>query len=410
MATTGQHPLGEQYAQCTGCAACAAVCPEHCIRMEPDAEGFLHPQIRTEQCVDCGRCRQVCPINDPAAVEGCLREPRQVFAAWHLDETIRQASSSGGVFTALAHAVLGQGGVVVGAAFDEKLTVRHVLIDTIAVLPRLRGSKYVQSEVTPELHQSIRDALNAGRAVLFSGTPCQVAGLRRFLGGAREGLICCGMVCHGVPAPLLLASYILHKEQPGRRMLQISFRDKRNGWKKPVVHEVFQSGESSTTDYAWAHPYTAAFLQDCALRECCYCCSYTSTKRSADLTLGDFWGVGGPYPEYDRDDKGTSLVLVNTEVGEHWLNACADELFLGPAAIGAALPRNPMLTRPAERPSTRDDFYKDLREMDFPRIVRRYGLHLPPLWRRMARLAKRKTKRLIRRIGRTLRCVAGGAP
>jgi len=397
MSVATAHPLGENYEACTGCGACAAKCPRDCIRLAPDAEGFLHPQIRLEDCVDCGLCREVCPVNAPLQQDGHPREPRQVLAAWHLDERIRRESSSGGAFTALAHAVFGQGGVVVGAAFDEDLVVRHVLIDAPAQLHSLRGSKYVQSEIPPELYRSIHDLLGRGRTVLFSGTPCQVAGLRRFLGAPSERLLCCDLVCKGVPSPLLLASYLRHNKDNGYRIARISFRDKTCGWKTPSVREHLDCGGSKISDFLSANPYTVAFVKNYSLRPACYACRFTTTDRTGDLTIADFWGVGSRYPQYDRDDKGTSLILVNTETGQKWLDRCRERLFFGPADLETALARNPMLWRPAPRPPRRGSFYKDLLDLPFSDLVRRYRLHPPSLWQRSLAAAKRKVKRMLRR-------------
>jgi len=286
--------------------------------MQPDAEGFLHPKIGSAACANCGVCRETCPVSykeAPAEMEreeeGHGRAP-QVFAAWHLDEAIRRESSSGGVFTALAENILAQGGVVVGAAFDDRLVVRHTIIETFADLHRLRGFKYVQSEVSSSLLRQIRNLLKQGRPVLFSGTPCQVAGLHGFLRRPDQNLFCSDLVCYGVPSPLLLARYVRHHQAQGHPLANISFRDKTIGWKHSGVRQYFQKDGSKFLSLS-EDPYMAAFSSNCALRAACYVCQFATVVRPGDLTIADFWGVAKQYPEYDRDDKGTSLVLVNTE-------------------------------------------------------------------------------------------------
>ena len=407
MNTAATHPLGEALNACTGCAACAAVCAMDCITMHPDAEGFLHPRINSAACTDCGLCRQVCPVYRGKPSEGVKEreetegKPLRVFAAWHLDEAVRRESSSGGVFTALAENILARGGVVVGAAFDDRLVVRHILIETSADLHRLRGSKYVQSEISSALYRQARDLLKQDRPVLFSGTPCQVAGLRCFLRQPSEKLFCCDLICHGVPSPLLFARYVQHNQTRGNQLAKVSFRDKTTGWKHFSVRQHLQKGGSRLFSM-YADPYMAAFLHDCALRPSCYDCKFASPTRSGDLTIADFWGVAKKYPEYDRDDKGTSLVLVNTPRGLAWLHACRKRLFLGPADFDTAVARNPMLVRSSHRPPQRDTFYRDLDALSFPALVRRYRLHPRSLLRRVLSCIKKRVAHACRKATGTL--------
>lgn len=369
--------------------------------MQPDAEGFLIPVTDERICNDCGLCRKTCPVN----LLGTLAEakvshrqktgPLSVFAAWHLDERIRLESSSGGVFTALADSILAQGGVVVGAAFDEQFVVRHILIESSAELHRLRGSKYVQSEIAQDLYRQIQDCLKQGRPVLFSGTPCQVAGLRGFLCKAYENLFCCDIICHGVPSPSLLESYVHSNLTADNELKRVSFRDKSKGWKKFCLRLFWHKGDLCVPQ---RDQYLAAFLRNYALRPSCFECQFTTVTRSGDLTLADFWGVAKKYPEYDRDDKGTSLVLVNTEKGRAWLNCCQSSLFLGPADLDTAITGNPMLVRSCPRPPERETFYLDLKTMPFEAMIRKYRLHGPTKLRLFAGLAKRKLRSMFRRL------------
>jgi coenzyme F420-reducing hydrogenase beta subunit len=378
MNEEGTHPILKDTDTCIGCAACAAVCPKEAISMCPDAEGFLFPRVETITCNDCGLCRTTCPVYQncspdrvPEARAG-IRKPIGVFAAWHLDTDIRRKSSSGGVFTALADTVLKQGGVVCGAAFDDNDVVQHNLIDSSADLPRLRGSKYVQSEISPACYHRIHTYLIQGRPVLFSGTPCQVAALCHYLGKPCENLFCCEIVCHGVPSPLLFARYVQNCRDEGQNVTGISFRDKTTGWKTySISRQIHNEGKILVP--ASADPYIAAFLHDFSLRPSCYACRFKSTAQG-DITLGDFWGVAKKYPEYDRDDKGTSLVLVNTCKGEALLESCHHELFCGKADLDTAIAGNAMLVRSCERPPGRDTFYQDLADLSFPELIQNYRL------------------------------------
>jgi len=313
-----------------------------------------------------------------------------------MDEDVRRASSSGGVFSVLADDILHQGGVVVGAAFDEQLIVRHVVIDDPADLPRLRGSKYVQSEMQPGLYRHVRDLLDQGRLVLFSGTPCQVAGLRSYLRRPFENLFCCDIVCHGVPSPLLLMRYGEYYKAMGTPLTKITFRDKATGWKAFGVRQHFANGGARFRS-TFADPYMAAFRHDYSLREACYGCKFASTTRWGDLTIGDFWDVAKTYPQYDADDKGTSLLLVNTIKGAAWLDECRDRLFVGAADIDTAVAGNPQLTKANRRPPQRDTFYRDLESIPFRSLIRKYRLRPMSFLRQLAIALRRRIRDVLNR-------------
>jgi coenzyme F420-reducing hydrogenase beta subunit len=363
--------------------------------MRPDDEGFPCPQINPDACSDCGLCCQVCPVcpdtalPDPVQLMPDRHSPPKVLAAWHLDDAIRHQSSSGGVFTALAETVLAHGGVVVGAAFDGGMVVRHVMVEDVASLGRLRGSKYVQSEIGHTLFGDIRCSLERDRPVLFSGTPCQVAGLRHFLRRPYESLFCCDLVCHGVPSPLLLRRYAEHNAAIGMPLAKLGFRDKATGWKQFSVRQHFPGGRTRLRSIQ-ADPYMAAFLRGYALREVCYRCVFASHLRWGDITIGDYWGVQRQYPEYDTDDKGTSLLLVNTVKGSQWLEETRGALFLGAADIGSAVLGNPQLSQPSSRPQERNAFYRDLQSTTFRTLARRYRLRKPLLFERVLRSLRRR--------------------
>ncbi len=212
--------------------------------MQPDDEGFLTPRVDAEACTECGLCLKTCPWLEQSSLAGRIAPP-VVFAAWHTDDAVRRQSSSGGVFSALAEDILAQNGVVVGAAFDDQMVCRHIIIDNTDDLPHLRGSKYVQSNISINLLHTIRSELKSGRKVLFSGTPCQVAGLRNYLAKDYENLFCCDIICMGVPSPEWFKRYIETQTRNGHPISSVSFRDKRAGWKRGVQVETL-GNESAT--------------------------------------------------------------------------------------------------------------------------------------------------------------------
>lgn len=293
---------------CTGCSACANICPRGCIRMTADCEGFLYPEVNEEQCMDCGLCENVCPM---------LHKPKQhelvaVYGAKNRDDAVRFTSSSGGMFTLLAEEVLRQGGVVAGAALDEKLAVRHVLVDNVDDLFKLRGSKYVQSEIGT-IYREVRQQLLAGKKVLFSGTPCQIAGLKGYLVKPFANLLTVDVVCHGVPSPRVYCKHLAELgEEAGEPVVQVRFRDKAKGWKSGETlflteHQRFGASKRQET-------YMRLFLNNISIRPSCGECAFNNKRSLADITIADYWGIDKQFPEFD-DDKGVTLVLVNSRAG-----------------------------------------------------------------------------------------------
>lgn len=326
---------------CCGCHACATVCAKHCITMLTDEEGFLYPVVDKDACTDCGLCERVCPVinqSDP-------RKPLKVYAAKNKNEEIRRQSSSGGIFTLLAEKVIGEGGVVFGARFDDEWNVVHSWADTIEGVAAFRGSKYVQSTIG-NAYREVKDFLKQGRKVLFSGTPCQIAGLKKFLRKDYDNLLTVDVVCHGVPSPGVWRRYLdeLRAELRAERgvgkntvpssidelpvITGISFRDKTNGWKKYGFRLCYAASEAvsnSVPDSAIKEEkqllqpfrdnlFMQGFLANLYLRPSCYACAARSGKSGSDISIADFWGVQNYYPEFD-DDKGVGLVLINSEKG-----------------------------------------------------------------------------------------------
>ena len=362
-------PLLADRGACTGCTACASGCPKDAIAMERDKEGFDYPVIDPDKCVRCGRCTAVCPM---------LHEREQkslpaAFAAWNRDDQIRKDSTSGGVFTALAEYVLEGGGVVYGAVMDGKQHLRHIACFRKEDLWRLRGAKYVQSDLG-DIFREIREALKV-RPVLFSGTPCQVDGLYRFLGSRPENLTTCDLVCHGVPSPGVWEDMARSIEQrKGKGLQAVRFRNKVTGWKDSHFTTVYDDGTVDTAPL-FSTEYGRAFGRALFLRPSCHRCAYTNLNRPGDFTLGDFWGLR-PDELPEQQEKGVNLLLVNTAHGSHIF----DQLPLSRQAfpVERAVAGNPRLASPIQQPADRAAFFAAYALEPFDRVRKRF-CGLPPL-------------------------------
>ena len=334
---------------CCGCSACFNICPVQAITMQEDREGFKYPKIDERSCINCGKCEKACPVLH-AETAGRTLHPA-FYAVWNRQDEARLSSSSGGVFRVLAEDVLADGGMVYGAAFDVHNRLRHVRAESADALVPLTGSKYVQSEIGTAFCQ-VRADLKNGRRVLFTGTPCQVAGLYAFLGGDDANLLTADVLCHGVPSPAVFERY-LESLGVGEKC-RIEFRNKDNGWKKyevvvgDRVHETFR-----------ANAYMKGFLSNLYLRPSCASCRFVGCRRPGDLTLGDFWGAGNFRKRYD-DDKGTSLVLLNSPKARSIFQTLQDKFSLAEQVPSdSAVPFNPSLVHASKPDARRAAFFDD---------------------------------------------------
>ena len=340
-------------AECTGCGACMSICPKGAISMQPDAEGFNYPAVDPALCVSCDLCEKRCPV-------GAAHEAHsvQAFGAQHRDAAVRGASSSGGVFAALARRMVSQGGVVFGAAFDDRLHVEHIGAMDESEIAGMRGSKYVQSDAADAIANAAA-LLARGIPVLFTGTPCQIDGLlARVRGKDREKLLTVDFVCHGVPSPGVFASYIESLERAhGQRVTAYTFRDKRLGWKNFSAVATLADG-TQLTGTQTDEPFLYGFLQNLYLRpSCTQCTALRGAQHRADLTLADLWGAQDVCPELD-DDTGLSLVMVNTQKGRQALREVERELTVFPMRTDALLRYNPSIEHTAKAHPKRARFFR----------------------------------------------------
>lgn len=362
-------PVLADLSHCTGCTACQNICPKNAISMVRDREGFAFPKVDPAACVKCGRCTAVCP----ALTERGSKALPAVFAAWNKDGEVRRDSTSGGVFSALAEDVLEGGGVVFGAALDGRQYLHHIACFRKEDLWRLRGAKYVQSDLG-ETFREVKKCLET-RPVLFSGTPCQVDGLYRYLGERPENLTTCDLVCQGVPSPGVWEDMVrVIQSRKSRGLQTVRFRNKVEGWKNSHFTAVFEDGTVDSRPL-FQTEYGRAFGRALFLRPCCYRCPYASMNRPGDFTLGDFWGLR-PEELSDQQPWGVSLLLVNTAHGSHLF----DRLRLGrmPFSPERAIAGNPRLASPIDPPADRAAFFAAYALEPFEQVLRKFCA-LPPL-------------------------------
>lgn len=342
--------------QCCGCGACVQRCPKHSISLLGDNEGFQYPHVDTETCIECGLCEKVCPIQNPYE----KRKPLQVLAAINKDEKIRMESSSGGVFTLLAEQIIREGGVVFGARFDEEWQVTLDYTETTEGLASFRGSKYVQAR-TAETYKQCEQFLKEGRKVLFTGSPCQIAGLHHYLQKEYTNLITCDFSCHGVPSPEVWRKYLNAVIMAFQRTAtDVIFRNNDNGWKRfNVKIESTQGGKVVfLTSFYKKNQYMNAFLNDIIMRPSCYNCSAKEGRSMSDITIADYWGVDMIHSEID-DDKGISLVLANSDKGKSILSSL-DYFYIETDASFAIRQNKGLYQKQINIPKKRDFFFNQI--------------------------------------------------
>lgn len=352
--------------ECCGCTACYASCPTKAITMQPDEEeGFLYPVVDESKCVNCGKCLRVCKDVRP------YQEPQKIYACWSNDNDLRARSSSGGIFSLLAEQVLAQGGAVCAVGYsDDCKECLHKIIRSTEELDDLRRAKFVQSKKYDVLQQ-LKELLKDGKKVLFCGTPCEVGGLRQFLGREYDNLITCDIICGCVSSPMVYRTYIeFLNNKYNAHAVSVNFKDKRKGWRGKAIAVKFDNGEeyyNSILD----DDYCVSFHSRYNIRPSCFNCKYRNLQRGADITLGDFWAIEKYNEAYD-DNQGTSFVLVNTEKGDKAINGL--DVIIHPMAIDYeeystkynwCMHRNPT-GMPEE---DRRTFYKDMMSMPFDQMA-----------------------------------------
>ena len=351
--------------ECAICGACINACPVDAISLDKVHLDFRYPQINEDICIHCNRCEKACPIL------GNKGKPENgypvAFAAKSENDPMRMRSSSGGIFYELADRMLRDGGYVCGAVFDDKFHVKHILSNAKEDILRMMGSKYAQSDVG-RCYREIKDVLEKGCKVLFSGCPCQVAGLRTFLGKEYPNLLLVELICHGIPSDHMLQTYIhMQEKKYGAKLKRMEFRNKANGWHNSAVRMEFGNHRIYSIPYT-ADAYSIGFLRNITLKSSCYDCHFRNFTAGSDIILGDFWGAEVELSE--DDNKGISAILVISGKGMDIIDRC--NLALTPANVETVIKYNKNLLCSAAPSPQRSSFYASADTNGLEKTIRRY--------------------------------------
>ena len=353
---------------CCGCSACVNVCPKQCIEMRADFEGFAYPTVNNDLCINCGLCKKACPItNSPLKM---INEKPLAFVAQNLDESKRIESSSGGMFSLIAEYVINKGGVVFGAAFDVNWQVRHISVDDVDSLYKLRGSKYVQSDIGNS-YKDAKNLLEKGIWVCYSGTPCQIAGLRNFLRKDYETLVLVDVICHGVPSPKVWNKYIdFHTNEYGP-IEAIFFRNKKFGFAGSTMAIFYKSGKRTYLGQELQF-HKETFFRDLSTRPSCYECRFKNQSHVSDISLFDCWHVN-EFNSSKDDDLGTSAVLVHSEKGKRIIKELENKMWCETVDFDKLVSLDgKMVLQSIKKNEKREEFFKDLDVKNVPEMIAKW--------------------------------------
>lgn len=383
--------------KCVGCRSCLLSCPKSCISMKEDREGFFYPAVDTEKCVECGLCVKKCPILSPKKV-AWINPDR--YALILKDKKTLYSSSSGGLFAGIASYFLENGGVVFGASYDDNLNVHTIGIESKNELYKIQGSKYVTCD-TGWTFKQVKTLLNTEKLVLYSGSPCQIAGLRTYLGKEYENLYTMDLICHGVPSAKLFRKYLewLGKKNHGK-IIYYGFRDKCvSGWSCGGKVRIKTKTKTKIIE-GFCDPYYHQFLICGTYRESCYVCPFAKKiERIGDITMGDFWGTDKNYPDIPEKD-GISLCSVNTLQGKRLFELVKDRFSVYDCPGNETLKINIAYNQPSARPDSRNTVYngidgnlnKYFKSLETPSYVKFY------LRKTVVRILPKSVKKIIKKL------------
>lgn len=353
---------------CSGCTACQSICPQKAIQMIEDKEGFLYPQINKEKCINCNLCNNVCPVKNASV--NIKKQKAYIFQ--NSNDEIRRESTSGGAFSAIAEYIISKNGIVYGAMFDENFKVIHDSVESIDGLAKFRNSKYVQSDLN-NCFIRIKDELNKGRYVCFSGTSCQIEGLKRFLNKDYSNLLLVDVVCRAVPSPLVWEKYLELRKKRYKDITKILFRDKYYGYKYSNL-SIYTKENISKLEYhsgVETDPYLRAFFSNICDRPSCYDCKFKKQYRESDLTIWDCFDVE-KFNKNKDDDKGTTRIMTNTQKGEEVIDNLKINNFVEEISVDKALNEFNHIFNKVKMNPKRTEFFEDVTTKDAEEVFNKY--------------------------------------
>lgn len=370
--------------QCCGCTACLSTCPKGAISMHTDDYGFNYPVIDTEHCVECKKCVAVCDFKKSSGNKNSAE--LSVYACHNKNELIHKESSSGGVFFELGKKILQNNGVIYGAVYDQNFNVKHIKAEKISDLEKMKGSKYVQSNITGVFKQ-VKADLEQGRDVLFSGTGCQCAALKSYLNKDYDNLYIIDIVCHGVPSQKFFDDYLKQLEKKYKsKLISFNFRTKKIKGEIQDIEAIFENGKTYR-NYPDLDNYRLFFAKNLSLRPSCYNCKYANTERVGDITIGDFWGLEKSMPDF-KSRYGTSLIIISTQKGQKLFEEISDSLEIKESTLQNAL--QPSLISPVKKTEIADEFMNDYIKNGFDYVCNKYnsGVFIKSLKRKIKNIIK----------------------
>lgn len=381
--------------KCTGCYACYNACPKDCISMKRDMEGFVYPMIDKEQCVECGLCNKACPVISKVFVSENSDNP-DIYAAWSMDEDIRLNSTSGGVFSELAIRFMKDGGYLCGARYNETHHIEHCIVNTREGLDKIRQSKYAQSDMG-RVYRDVKKLLKDGEKVLFCGTPCECAGLINYIGHRDNNLLIIDFICRGSNSPKVYEKFLDYLEEKyDSKIKKVWFKNKTYGWNRFATKVEFENGESYLEDRDNDIYIVGYIKHNLYMRPSCADCEYRTLPRVSDITLADFWGVKMSNEELDIE-KGTSLVMVNSEKGRAEFERIKDNIYYEEKTLADTLEKNPSIfTSPVMNPKRRY-FFENLDKAPFDKLAKKCFKKKFSIKRTISRVVPGKIKKSIKK-------------